>query len=502
MPAYILAHDLGTTNHKCVVYSENGEIVASATRKYPTLYSQGGMAEQNPDDWWGNFLETTKQVLEKIDPIHIAGISFSAHMNGCLPVDDNGQPLMRSMIHADTRSSEIERDVYDKVCEDQFYQLTGNRIDSRYPLLKIYWLKHRKPEVYKKARFFLQAKDYLAYKLTGVLGVTDYSDASLTGGLNLSTRRWEDSLYSELALDVTKMPNPVQSTEIVGYVQKSVAKLTGLIEGTPVVIGGGDGACATVGSGCVSKGDTYISMGTTAWVSKVVDTPFIDPQKRVFTICDLNPHYYNVLGTMQTAGGAYEWVMKQLSSIVDWDEVKVVPEYDQFERQLKQVPAGSRGLIFHPYLLGERSPIWNDKARGSFFGMSLEHHRFDLAKAVLEGIAYSLGSIYEVINYDGAEREISMIGGLVKSESFIQIISDVLSQPILIKRNASEATTIGAAIAGGVGIGMYPSFMAATSIIKTSQHFTPIEHHRIVYKKQFEQFKELYHRIQDFQFAN
>lgn len=501
MPAFILAHDIGTTNHKCVVFNETGDIVASASKTYPTYYAPGGIAEQDPHDWWNNFKITTAQVLQEIDPRHISVISFSGHMNGCLPVDDHGRSLLNSFIHADTRSSAIEAEVYEKINEDQLYELTGNRIDSRYPLLKMAWLKKQKPEIYQAAKFFLQAKDYLAYRLTGKLGMTDYSDASLTGAFNLKTRTWEDSLFRELDLDKNKMPQPLPSTGVIGHVQKHVANETGLMEGTPVVIGGGDGACATIGAGCVNNGDTYVSLGTTAWVSKVVDAPFIDPKKRVFTICDLNPQYYNVLGTMQTAGAAYEWVINQLSAVIDWEDMKIDPEYEKFEEQIKKVPAGSRGIIFHPYLLGERSPIWNDEARGSFFGLGLEHNRFDMAKAVLEGIALSLGSIAEIINQLNSAQEIRMIGGLVKSESFIQIISDVLHCPVQLTTHTSEATSIGAAIAGGVGIGMFRSFEDGASIIKKGSRYLPNQQHGNLYKKQLELFKELYNRIQDITFS-
>lgn len=498
----ILAHDLGTTNHKCIVFNEKGNTIAKATRKYPSYYLQGGVVEQDPNDWWSNFLITTSQVLKNVNPKDITVISFSAHMNGCLPIDSNGKPLTRSFIHADTRSGEYEEEVFNKICEDQLYEITGNRIDSHYPLLKMYWLKKRHPDIYKKTSYFLQAKDYLVFKLTGKLGFTDYSDASLTGALNLKTRKWEQELFSELGLDVLKMPTPLPSTAIVGFVQKSVAIETGLIEGTPVVIGGGDGACATIGAGCVNEGDTYISLGTTAWVSKVVSRPFIDQEKRVFNICDLNPNYYNVLGTMQTAGAAYEWAIKLFSSVIDWDQVKIEPEYDQFEKQIKQVPAGSRGLIFHPYLLGERSPIWNGKIRGSFFGMSLEHNRFDFARAVLEGIAYSLGSIYDIINNPISSKKIRMIGGLVDSDNLNQIISDVLENQVQITSHASEAASIGAAIAGGVGINLFTNFETASEIITLGQCYEPNKQHNRVYLKQKELFKELYLRIKDISFVD
>lgn len=502
MGNYILSHDIGTTNHKCVVFNEQGEMVASASRSYTTYYSSGGYAEQDANDWYVNFLETTTQVLEKISAKDIAVLTFSGHMNGCLPVSSLGIPLMRSMIHADTRSSEMEEEVFRRVDEDRLYEKTGNRIDSRYPLLKMFWLKTKKPEIYRNTAYFLQAKDFLVYKVTGHLGVTDYSDASLTGAFNVREKSWETTVFSESGLDVGKMPNAVPSIEVVGAVQKQVAEQTGLLEGTPVVIGGGDGACATVGAGCLRENDSYISLGTTAWVSKIVATPFIDKEKRVFTICDLNPKYYNTNGTMQTAGAAYEWVIQLLSSITDWSKMEMKPEYAQFENQIKNVPAGARGIIFHPYLLGERSPVWNDKARGSLFGLNLEHDRFDVAKAVLEGIAYSLQSIAEIMDPDKTEREIRIIGGLAKSENLIQIISDVFQQPLSVTENSSLATSLGAAIAGGVGVKMFPSFEACENMFQNGSQYCPNKENADIYIRQFHLFKGVYERIKDIHFLS
>ncbi|KHF41670.1 xylulokinase [Halalkalibacter okhensis] len=502
MGKYILAHDLGTTNHKCTVFSEDGEVVASSTRKCSTNFLAGGIAEQHPTMWWNNVIQTTKEILEVVRGEDIAVISFTAHMNGCLPVDSKGNPLSPSLIHADTRSSEYENDVFQMVSENKLYELTGNRIDSRYTLLKMYWLKQKESAIYNKTAYFLQAKDYLAFKMTGRLGVSDYSDASLTGAFNLEKKAWESSVFKELNLELSKMPDLVPSSEIIGSVTKDAAYETGLLEGTPVVIGGGDGACATIGAGALSKGDTYINLGTTAWVSKVVEQPFIDENKRVFTICDLNPKHYNVLGTMQTAGASYEWAISQFSSIIDWDNLTVQPEYEEFEKHLTKVEAGSKGVIFHPYLLGERSPIWNSKIRGNFFGVSLEHSRFELVRAVLEGISYSLASILEVFNDTTANNETRLIGGLAKSDILIQILSDVLGSPIQVNKNISEATSMGAAIAGGVGIQMFSSFNEGAKFIKNGKRFHPNVDNELIYKQQLEMFKELYERIKDVNFVN
>ncbi|MBS4221735.1 xylulokinase [Lederbergia citrea] len=497
MGTYILAHDLGTTNHKCTVFCQDGEFIASSSCTYPTFYEKEGIAEQDPYHWWRNVVLTTKKVLSSISPSEIAVITFSGHMNGCLPIDAEGTPLYRSIIHADSRSSQFEHEVFQKIDEDNLYRLTGNRIDSHYTLMKMYWLRKREPDLFKKVAYFLQAKDYLAYKMTGTLGVTDYSDASLTGTLNLSKKVWEELIFSELDLDVKKMPDIVASTEVVGYVSQKAAYETGLLEGIPVVIGGGDGACATIGAGCVNKGEMYINLGTTAWVSKVTDLPFIDPKKRVFNLCDLNPKYYNVLGTMQTAGAAYEWAMKQFSTITDWSTLEVDLEFEQFEQQLKKVPAGSNGIMCHPYLLGERSPVWNDSIRGSFFGLSLANNRFDLVKVVLEGVSLSLASIAEILNDKQMVNEVKLIGGGARSKVLIEILSDVLQLSVQLNHKTSEATSLGAAIAGGVGIGMYSSFEEADHLIKKGERQDPHKERASLYQNRLSVFKTLYEQVKD-----
>lgn len=502
MGKYILAHDLGTTNHKCTVFSQGGDVLATVTRKCTTHFQHGGIAEQNPHSWWTNVVETTNQVLDIVRKEDIAVISFSAHMNGCLPVDHQGMPLRPSLIHADTRSSRYEEDLFQMISEDDLYELTGNRIDSHYTLLKMYWIKQQETSIYNKTAFFLQAKDYLAFKMTGIIGMTDFSDASLTGALNLKKKGWESSVFEELHLEIAKMPELVPSSEVIGAVTKEAAFETGLMEGTPVVIGGGDGACATIGAGALSIGDMYINLGTTAWVSKVVDQPFIDPDKRVFTICDLDPSQYNVLGTMQTAGAAYEWAVAQFSSIKDWEKLEVQLEYDRFEEQIKKVQPGSRGVIFHPYLLGERSPIWNDKIRGNFFGISLEHNRFHLARAVLEGITYSLASISEVFNDMKVNKDVRLIGGLAKSGILIEMLSDVLQTPIRVNQNISESTSIGAAIAGGVGVQMFSSYKDGAKLVKSGGQFQPNKVNELVYRQGYEKFKELYEKIKDVNFVD
>ncbi|MCM3410862.1 xylulokinase [Metabacillus litoralis] len=497
MKSYILAHDLGTTNHKCTVFQDNGKIIASSTRLTVTKYGEDGVAEQDPKGWWRNVVETTKEVLQTVAPTNIAVVSFSAHMNGCLPVNKDGDVLYNSIIHADSRSNSIKPDVFQIIDENQLYKLTGNRIDAHYPVLKIYWLKKYLPEVYKNTAYFLQAKDYLAYRMTGTLGVTDYSDASLTGMMNLTKREWEYALFSDLKLSQNKMPDILPSSSIIGHIKKEIHEETGLLQGTPVVIGGGDGACATIGAGCFNIGDSYINIGTTAWVSKVTNEPFIDSNKRVFTICDLNEQHFNVLGTMKTAGAAYEWAIKQFTTLSEWGKLESKLEYGSFEKILNKVPPGANGVIFHPYLLGERSPIWNDMIRSSFFGISLNHNRFDLLKAVLEGVSYSLAGIAEILSFSDPVTKFNLIGGMSKNKVFNQVLSDVLQRPVYVSEKSSEATSLGAAIAGGVGVGLYRNYEEGKRIIRFKEQYDPLEKHSEIYQQRIKIFKELYLRLKD-----
>jgi xylulokinase len=497
--AYIIAHDLGTSSHKCTIFDLEGRIIATSSETYSTLYKEGCIAEQDPDTWWDAVAKTSRRVLERVETNQVLAVSFSGHMMGCLPVNHEGTPLHPSLIHADTRSKYLEEKIFSVVDERTLYQITGNRINSHYPLLKMLWLKENRPDIYKKTAYVLQAKDYLIFKMTGNLGVTDYSDASLSGMFNLQKRSWEDTLIRELALDNSKLPKILPSSTVVGRVTAEAARATHLLEGTPVILGGGDGACATLGAGAYREGDTYIYFGTTAWVSRVVSEPLIDPEMRVFTLCDLNEHYYNTLGTMQTAGAAYQWAVEQLGKY-ELESAKNMDEnvFSLLEKELEKVPMGSRGLIFHPYLLGERSPIWNHDARGTFFGLHLSHTRFDMIRAVLEGISYALASIAEVLEQEKKIDHIQAIGGGMKSKVLREILANVLQKPIQIPQMSGEATSLGAAIAGGVGIGIYKDYEEAMQKMDIkSDEILPGPEGKEVYTKGFKLFKKLYEDLRE-----
>jgi xylulokinase len=279
----------------------------------------------------------------------------------------------------------------------------------------------------------------------------------------------------------------VPSATIVGEVTRSAGEATGLEPGTPVVIGGGDGACATAGAGVVEAGDAYAYVGASSWISFVAAEPLYDPRRRTFTFAHLDPAWVFPTGTMQCAGGSLDWLERLLRG--EGDD----PLYEALQGQAAAVPAGSRGLLFLPYLLGERSPHWNPQARGAFVGLTMAHGRGEMARAVLEGVALNLRIILDAFRDQGASIEgLRLIGGGARSPLWRQILADVLGVPVLRPRLLVEATSLGAAIAGGVAVGLYPDFCVAKELVIVEPGETPRREVTRRYDELYEVFQETY----------
>jgi xylulokinase len=469
----LLAHDLGTTGNKATLFAADGTMVASAFAGYDTSYAQPNWAEQDPRDWRTALFESTQQLLRTAQETghsaaDVAVVSFSGHMNGALLVDAAGAPLRPAIIWADQRAAAQAELMRDRCGEAEVYQLTGNRISPAYTAAKLLWIMEHQPEVYRRTRWVLQAKDYAAYLFSGVIA-TDFSDASLTLLLDLAGRRWAEPLLEQLGLDTSLLPPIFPSAQVIGQVTAEAAAATGLRAGTPVVIGGGDGACATVGAGAVRPGDAYNYIGSSSWVALATAQPVIDPEQRTFNLAHLDPVLNVVLGAMQTAGGAFDWFERLLRCDLDAD-----PIYAELDAEATLAPPGANGLLFLPYLLGERSPHWNPLARGAFVGLAMPNGRGELARAVLEGVAFNLRAILEILvdtsktfevpeNLEGP-RGMRLIGGGGKSALWRQILADIYGLPVEQVALPASATALGAAIAGGVGVGLYPDYSVAQQL--------------------------------------
>ncbi len=489
---YILAHDLGTTGNKANLFDAQGQPVASAFLGYETAYPRPGWAEQEAADWWRAVRDSTRELLasSNVAPGDIPVVCFSGMMNGALAVDESGEPLRSAIIWADQRATAEAELLADRCGFEQVYRRTGHRPGASYTAAKMLWIQQHQPELYARTHQFLQAKDYAAYKLSGVFA-TDYSDASGTNLFDLERRDWASDMIEALGLDRRKLPPAFPSHKIIGQVTPQAAAEAGLLAGTPVVIGGGDGACATVGAGSVHPGEAYNYLGSSSWIAVTAEQPLYDPQMRTFTFAHLDPRLYFPAGTMQCAGGSYDWLERLLRSE---GETRL---YDEMSTAAAGVEPGAGGLLFLPYLIGERSPHWNPLARGAFVGLTMSHGRAEMARAVLEGVAFNLKMILDAFLEQGAAIEaMRLIGGGARSPLWRQILADVYGLPILRPALLAEATALGAAIAGGVGVGIFPDFSVAHEFVQVEEAEQPNGAAQALYAELYPLFQETYQALE------
>lgn len=491
----ILAHDLGTTGNKASLFDEHGALIASHTEPYPVDYPQAGWAEQNPEHWWQAVVNSTRALLvnQPTRKADIAAISFSGQMMGVVAVDAQGQALRNCIIWADQRAVDEANQFVERCSTEAIYRGTGHRASAAYTAAKILWLKTHEPPIYVATHKFLFAKDYCVLKLTGEYA-TDYSDASGSTLFDLTTRQWRSDFLTALEIDPAKLPRIVPSQTIVGGVTHAAAEATGLRVGTPVVIGGGDGACATVGAGAIDEGEAYCVLGTSSWIAFSSATPVFDSAMRTFTFHNLPADRYMPTGTMQAACASRDWWMKVIGAEVS-------------DAAIAQVPPGAHGLLFLPYLMGERSPWWNPHARGAFIGLNMLHGQPEMARAVLEGVAFNLKIILDTFNESTSSShslaasssqpkqtiaKIRLIGGGARSPIWQQILADVWGIPVSLPDLLSEATSWGAAVAGGVGVGLYPDWAIAKTQTRISTVIEPQPQHAARYAERYALFKQSY----------
>ncbi|HZD58057.1 MAG TPA: xylulokinase [Anaerolineales bacterium] len=486
MKLFILAHDLGTTGNKASLFDDEGRLVASTFSGYETAYPRPTWAEQNPEDWWLAVINATRELLGKshVAPQAIAVIAFSGQMMGCLPVDAKGKPLRPCIIWADQRAVAQAKQLDERVGEERIYRITGHRISPTYSASKIGWVRDNEKEIFKQAHKFLHVKDYIALRMTGTFA-TDRSDASGMNLYDLEQGIWSDEILKALDLDPQLLPEIHNSADVIGELTKPAAEQLGLAAGTPVVIGGGDGASAAVGAGAVMEGPAYNYIGSSSWISFAAPRPIYDPGRRIFNWAHMVPNMFAPCGTMQAAGGSYQWLRRQ----VCWIEGREAEEtgedvYEIINRRAAQSIPGAHGLLFLPYLQGERSPHWNPEARGGFVGLQVTHTRADLIRATLEGISMNLKTILQsFLDANAKVDEIILIGGGAKGELWRQILADFFGRPTLRPRLLEEATSLGAAIAGGVGIGLFQDFSIVKQRIEIVDRHVPNSEAQAVYDR-------------------
>lgn len=484
---YLLAIDIGTSGCKASFVDDMMNVVDSETINYATSFVKNGWAEQNAQDWWNGAVHAVRLLCARNAGIKIEGIGCSGHMLGMLPVDEHCLPLRPAMIHADTRAVQ-ERMLLEKAFGAQkMYEKTGNVLSETSTLCKAMWLQKNEPETYAKAARFLQSKDYIVAKLTGNIDSTDFSDASHAMLIDIYSKKYLEDVFAEVGLHRQKFPALHRAIDIVGILQPGPAAELGLVPGIPVVAGGGDGACASVGAGAASPGDIYLSLGTTAWIAYTQQEPIVDNPPRVFNIMSLDAESYGVFGTTQAAGRVVSWVQ----------ELFGLPSPKDVDLLAAKAPAGSNGLLFLPYIEGERSPIFDAKAKGDYFGIGPVHKNGHFVRAALEGTAYALRDILSVMREKEEITELRILGGGAKSAFWKQIIADVAEVSLAdITASAESGTSLGAAVAAGVGIGAFKDVASAAAKIGIRSRTSPNKENAEVHRQAFTRYKKLYKQLQ------
>ncbi len=492
---FILAHDLGTTGNKASLFDEQGGVRASSLSTYGTEYPQPNWVEQNPEDWWKAVCISTKQLLNTtgIAPKQVDCISFSGQMMGCVVLDRRARPLRNALIWADTRAVPQAEHLISKVGMENAYRITGHRASSSYSAAKIMWVRDNQPEIFSEAYKFVHAKDFIVARLTGKFA-TDFSDA---GGMNLydlEAYDWSSTMLDAAGLDISLLPDLHESTDVVGEVLPSISDEVGLAAGTPVVIGGGDGCCAAAGAGVVREGAAYNYLGSSSWIAIASKTPIYDPSMRTFTWAHLMRGMFSPCGSMQAAGGAYQW-LRDTFCLQEKEQAQeqTISPYELMDQLAEQSTPGAHGLLFFPYLLGERSPRWNPDARAAYFGLTMGHNRADIIRATLEGITMNLKVILEAFRDQGAQiNNIRVIGGGAKGRIWRQIMADIYGIPIHRPALLAEATSFGAALAGGIGVGMYKDWSLAESLTPIVDEIDPNPYLTAQYEKLYGIFNRAY----------
>jgi len=486
MAKLLLGIDIGTSACKVAVFEKSGKVLAQTNKPYKLYYPNPGWVEQNPDEWWDAICDGIKDILQTVSASDIAGIGIDGQSWSAIPVDKDGNCLHNTPIWMDTRARDICERVVNEVGFDTIFEVAGNGFEPSYTTPKMIWFKENMPEIYNNTYKFMQSNSYIAMKLTGVMS-QDLSQGYGIHFFDMKKCRYNENLAEKLGLSVEKVPDLAGCHEVIGEVTEKAAKITGLKAGTKVVAGGLDAACGTLGAGVYMKGQTQEQGGQAGGMSICVDAAVAHPK------LILSPHVIPDLWLLQGGtvggGGVLRWFKSEFGENQSFDELTAMAD---------NVAPGSDGVTFLPYMAGERSPIWNPDAKGVFYGLGFDKTKGHMVRAALEGVAYSLEHNLRTAAETGVEvGELLAMGGSANSILWTQIKADVTGKIIKVPES-DTATTLGAAILAGVGVGMYNSFEEAVkeTIVVTREHKPNMDNHEI-YKKSMELYLDLYEALKD-----
>ncbi len=475
MPAkLLLGIDVGTTSLKAVLFDGDGRILAQGSQEYATSYPRPNWAEQDPEDWWRAACAVLPEVIATAaaDPKAIAGIGVSGQAPCLAPVDGAGLPLRLALLWLDRRAEAECTWLREHVGEATITGVNGGRVDPYYLAPKLLWFRDYEPDLYRQTASVLQPNGFLVRKLCGA-NTMDVSHGPLTSFFDSASLSYDASLADAMGLDLAKMPKVRPCAEVVGEVNRQAATATTLAAGTPVIAGMCDGTAAAVEAGLLAVGDAVEMTGQSTVLLTCSDRPYLGQD--LIPLVHGIPGRYLVIGALVATGGALRWFRDQLGDVERAAAGLLgVDAFDLLSQEAARSPAGANGVVFLPYMYGERSPIWDSNARGVFFGLSLSTARADLIRAIMEGAAFGLRHNLETAAAGGfTTRSLASVGGGSRSAVWSQIKADVLQLPIHLPATAVGAPW-GDAMAAGVGVGVYPSFAEAIRrVVHVEREFQP-----------------------------
>lgn len=499
--AYLLGIDVSTTGAKALLLDEAGNVAASASTEYPLSTPRPLWSEQNPEDWWEGARQSIDKALHSagLDGEDVSAVGLTGQMHGLVLLDGQGRVLRPAILWNDQRTGAQCEEITRRAGGlEKLLTLTGNAVLPGFTAPKILWVREHEPEIYERAEKFLLPKDYVRYRLTGEYA-TEVSDASGTSLLDVRNRRWSDEMLAALEIPRSWMPALTESPEVSGTLSEQAARLTGLKPGTPVVGGGGDQAAQAVGSGIVRQGIISVTSGTSGVVFAHSERYAAEAQGRLHAFCHAVPGKWHVMGVMLSAGGSFRWFRDQLGETERMAAAESgIDPYELLTREAAEVAPGSDGLVFLPYLTGERTPYPDPQARGAFVGITLRHTKAHLVRSVLEGVAFGLRDSLELIKSLGVPVEqVRASGGGARSAVWRQIQADVFGTELVLV-NVVEGAAYGAALLAGVGGGAFASVdqaVEATVCITNRTAPDPVNSSR--YEQVYPVYRGLYPALKD-----
>lgn len=482
---FMLGVDIGTTSTKAVLFRETGEVVAMENNGYELYTPDIDTAEQDPEEIFQAVLLSIGNVMKKskIDPKDLSFISFSSAMHSVIAMDENDHNITRCMTWADNRSSNWAKKIKKERNGHAIYMRTGTPIHPMSPLSKITWMEHDVPEIARKTKKYIGIKEYVFLKLFNEY-VMDYSIASCTGLMNLESLTWDEGALEVAGITTDKLPKIVSTKEVFTGCEKSYAEQMGILPETKFIIGASDGVLSNIGVNAIKKGEVAVTIGTSGAIRTVIPKPHTDEKGRIFCYALTEDHWV-IGGPVNNGGIVFRWIRDELAaSEVETAKRLGIDPYDVLTRIASQVNPGSDGLLFHPYLAGERAPLWNADVRGSFIGLTLSHKKEHLIRASLEGVIYNLYSVFLALTevMDGPVTSIKATGGFARSKVWRQMLADIFDQDVIVPESF-ESSCLGACLLGLYALGEIDSFDVVEELIGETHKHEPNPDSVEVYRK-------------------